>query len=187
MNEREGEQALGSTAPDTLGKCRRGDRMAELFEKLDRDAVRKTAPSAPDGEVAAFSLKIDMAMFHGELDAQRAIRPLEADEPLHQPESADRGDRRQSDNSAAARVHPAIRAIGDNRQGFGGAQIQALTFRREGNAACLAVEQPVAEPAFELGDLAAYCAMGEVQGIGCGGKTAGAGGRIKGSQRVEGR
>ena len=122
-----------------------------------------------------------MAMLHTELDAQGWIAASKAASRCisHRPLTEGMEVRRTT--AVSSRVDPAVRAIGDDRQGFGGAQKQALALGRQGDAAGLAVEQAVAEPAFELGDLAADRAMGEVERIGGGREAAGAGGTVKGA------
>jgi len=91
VNEGMIEEPLWRAGTDVARQSRRGDRITPLLEELHRDAVGNTAAAAANGKIGTFRFEIDMAMFHGELDAQDGIATLESDQPLHQPQAADRG------------------------------------------------------------------------------------------------
>jgi hypothetical protein len=127
--------------------------------------------------------RIEMSMpSSSRSDAQFRRAVFQRRKARHQPQCANRRDRGQPYHRAAARFAPSIGRVGDQRKGLVGAQIKALAFQRQRNAARAALEQSQAKPSLQLGDLAADRAMREVQPFGGRGKAAHARGRLEGAQ-----
>jgi len=95
---------------------------------------------------------------------QMDVAALKLAQSRKQPERGHRWRHRQADDGAALRPRaghrrPALAIVGQHRERFLGAGEETHALRREGDAACLPLEQAYAHPAFQPRDLARYGAM----------------------------